>query len=480
MKRILPILCFVLACTFFPVHAQNLVANPGFETPASSQPTNWNITTPFNGASTQNWQLAEGLAPVINKSLSSLSGFSYTPGSGPSAQQSFTISGSNLTTGITVKIPAEYEISTNSGSNFVALTSPFTISRQSNGSISPLTLYVRLKAGLAINTYTGIISLISGSLMDSIALSGSVVPPLPIITTSTAKLSGFTYTEGSGPSAQQSFTVSGSNLASGIAVFPPESIFEISINSGAAFSPITSRFVITQSGGTVPATNLYVRIKAGVAAGNYSEIITLTTIGGLQTITLNGTVTVPEGVTLSTTSLSGFNYYIGAGPSYIQLFSISGTSLTSSVVITPPNDYEISDTENPFTATGMILLVPSDGNIASTPIYVRLKSGLPVSVYNENISVYTNDYPTKTVALSGNVLLSTEIDETPENEVNVYTSGARIVVVGTTQGETISLYSTTGMRLQTLRSKGEKVEISAQPGAIYLVKTTSKTFKVIL
>lgn len=602
MKRLLPILCFVLACSYFQIQAQNLVTNPGFETWASGKPSNWTITTTSNGTLAQdtahidgvksckmiasgnfhelfqyvnvtpgktykvsfsyfiyggdatdagiwcnfktaanganiplsladslllkgpggatkffdnvkgawqtytckvvapakstvfrlgirtykggtvswdNCQFTEDLTPVINKSASSLSGFSYTPGSGPSSQQSFAISGSNLTNGLTVKVPAEYEISTNSGTAFTPLTSPFTIS-QSGGLISPVTFYIRLKAGLTQNTYTGNITLTSGSLVENIALSGSVALPPAVITTSTANLSGFTYVEGSGPSAQQSFTLSGSNLTNGITVTPPASNYEISITSGAGFSAITSPFTITQSGGSVSSTTIYVRLKAGVVAGNYSDNIALSTTGTTKNIVLNGTVSAPAGITLSTNSLSGFSYYIGAGPSYTQLFSISGTSLTSSVVITPPADYEISDSENPFTATGMILLVPSNGNIASTPIYVRLKSGLSVKNYDENISISSTDYATKNLALHGNVLLTTENAEATANSVNVRTSGSDIIVLGTAKNELISLYSITGLRLQTIKSQGEKVEFSAQPGAVYLVKTTTKTLKVVL
>lgn len=604
MKRLLPILCFVLTCFNFSVHAQNLVANPSFETWASGKPSTWIITAPASGTLAQDtahidgvksckmvanlngnfhelyqyvnvtpgktykisfsyyiyggdatdagiwcnfktaangsniplsladslllkgpggltkffdnikgsWQtytckviaparstvfrlgirtykggtvswdycqFMEEVTPVINKSVSSLTGFAYYPGAGPSAQQSFAISGSNLTNGITITAPANYEISTNSGAAFVALVNPFTIS-QSGGLVSPITLYVRLKAGLTQSAYTGNINLTSGSLTQTIALSGIVAPPPAAITTSATALSGLTYVEGSGPSAQKSFTLSGSNLTSGIIVTPPASNFEISINSGAAFSALTSPFTISQSGGSVATITIYARLKAGITAGNYTDTITLSTTGATKTIALSGTVTAPAGISLSATSLTGFSYFIGTGPSSIQSFSISGTGVNSSVVITPPADFEISDSETPFTSTGLILLVPSNGNIASTTIYARLKSGLPVNVYTENISVSSTDYPIKTVTLHGNVLLTTGTPETSINNLSVYTSGTDIFVVGTAKDELISLYSITGVRLQTIRSQGEKVKMNAQSGAIYLVRTATRTFKVTL
>lgn len=602
MKRLLPILLFVLACFNFSTHAQNLVANPSFETWASGRPSSWIITTPTNGTVAQDtthndgtksckmfasgnyhemyqyvtvtpgktytlslsyyiyggdatdagiwcyfktaangtnlalsladslllkgpggssnffanikgsWQtytcnvvaparstvfrlairtykagtvswdkcsFTENLTPVINKSVSSLAGFAYTPGAGPSAQQSFTISGSNLSSSITVNAPANYEVSTNSGTSFVALANPFTIS-QSGGLVSPFTLYVRLKAGLAANTYTGNINLTSGSLAQTIALSGTVAAPPATITTSTTALSGFTYIQGSGPATEKTFTLSGSNLTSGIIVTPPASDFEISTSSGTSFSPLTSPFTISQSGGSVATTTIYVRLKAGLPAGSSADSITLSTTGATKTITLNGTVTEPAGISLSAVSLAGFSYYIGAGPSAIQSFTVSGTSLNSSVAITPPADFEISDTESPFAATGMILFVPSNGIIASTPIYVRLKSGLPVNVYNENISITSTGLTTQTVSLNGNVLLTTETPETSVSNLRLYTSGSDIIVLGTVKDEVVSLYSITGLRLQTIKSQGERIEIKAQPGGVYLVRTATKTFKVIL
>ncbi|MBV5342216.1 hypothetical protein JZU68_00880, partial [bacterium] len=59
---------------------------------------------------------------------------------------------------------------------------------------------------------------------------------LPILNVSPLTLSGFTYLEGFGPSAQQSFSVNGSALNTNITILPTDS-FEISTLSGASFSP---------------------------------------------------------------------------------------------------------------------------------------------------------------------------------------------------------------------------------------------------
>lgn len=53
-------------------------------------------------------------APIISLSNPFLTGFNYTQGSGPSAEQSFSISGRNLTGDILISAPTDYEISTTS------------------------------------------------------------------------------------------------------------------------------------------------------------------------------------------------------------------------------------------------------------------------------------------------------------------------------------------------------------------------------
>lgn len=115
------------------------------------------------------------VTPTINVNPSSLSGMVYVVGSGPSAEQTFDISGSNLTTDITLTAPTNYEISTTSGAGFtnsIALT-------QSGGNVVTTTIYVRLKAGLSVATYSGeIISCTStGATTQDVTCNGAVVNP---------------------------------------------------------------------------------------------------------------------------------------------------------------------------------------------------------------------------------------------------------------------------------------------------------------
>jgi len=125
--------------------------------------------------------LADVTDPTVYASPATLSSFSYVLGSGPSAQHSFTVSGTNLTNNIILTPPDEYEISTLSGSSFAAVSS-ITLT-QSGGIVNSTPIYVRLKAGLAVNTYNSKIIDVSslGATSKSVTCNGSVTPPTLVV-----------------------------------------------------------------------------------------------------------------------------------------------------------------------------------------------------------------------------------------------------------------------------------------------------------
>ena len=89
--------------------------------------------------------------PVLTVTPLALTGFTYMEGNGPSDEQSFTISGLNLTSNVVIDEAADYEISLTSGEDFTA-QSTLTLSHD-NGTIDGAVIYVRLKAGLAVGEY---------------------------------------------------------------------------------------------------------------------------------------------------------------------------------------------------------------------------------------------------------------------------------------------------------------------------------------
>ena len=91
-----------------------------------------------------------------------------------------------------------------------------------------------------------------------------------------SSLSAFTSNIGM-PSAEQSYTVSGSDLTDDIVITAPAD-FQISTTSGSGFG---STITLTQSGGTVPSITIYVRFLRATA-GTFSGNITHVSSGATQ------------------------------------------------------------------------------------------------------------------------------------------------------------------------------------------------------
>lgn len=112
----------------------------------------------------------------------------------------------------------------------------------------------------------------------------------PTISANPTSLSGFTYVQGNGPSATKTVSVSGSNLTANISLSLGESSnYEMCLTSDGSY---TNSLSLTPTEGTVSATNVYVRLKSGLTAGNKSGSITLTSSDASDaTVSLSGSVT---------------------------------------------------------------------------------------------------------------------------------------------------------------------------------------------
>ena len=213
----------------------------------------------------------------------STSSFDYFEGFGPSAEQSVTFSGENLTADISITAPANFEVSLISGSGFGSST---TITQ--TGGDASATVYMRLAAGLAANSYSGTITASSAGADDNSGTLEGIVSPADPQFSYTAFLDDFNYviTQG-GPSAEQTFTVEGLFLTTDVVATAPTN-YEISLATETGFG---SSVNITPSSGTVISTTIYVRLKDGLTAGKYSGDITLSSTGVTNsTIAVNGNV----------------------------------------------------------------------------------------------------------------------------------------------------------------------------------------------
>jgi hypothetical protein len=126
-----------------------------------------------------------------------LGAFSTEPGS-PSAAQTYTVSGSNLTNDISINAPADFEIS----SDGVNYGSSLTLT-QFDGVVEETTIHARLASHAGEGTFSGNIAHTSeGATTQNVAVSGSVLYTYTLIVGNdgngsvTLDPAGGTYTNG--------------------------------------------------------------------------------------------------------------------------------------------------------------------------------------------------------------------------------------------------------------------------------------------
>lgn len=130
-------------------------------------------------------------SPAINVAPSTLSGFSYAVGSGPSTPQQFAVSAADLSPAagnITITAPASYEISADGSSwTSTSFTLPYT-----GGTLSSTNVFVRLKAGLSTGTYNETVTLAGGGANSSVTVNGAVtaVPDIALSSPNPAVAAG--------------------------------------------------------------------------------------------------------------------------------------------------------------------------------------------------------------------------------------------------------------------------------------------------
>ncbi len=224
--------------------------------------------------------------PTLVVSPTSLSGFTYVAGSGPSAEQTYSLSGSTLTAGpITVTAPTGYEVSLTSGTGYAASVSvTYTVPTLGN-----TTIFVRLKSGLAVNaTYAGnVTNAGGGATTQNVAVSGSVTAPVPVITVNPTSLALGTVAVNT-PGTISSYTVSGSNLGStAISITAPANV-ELSLNGFVTSASTT--LSLTPTAGSVASTTVSVRIAATASAAPISGNIANTSGATTSNVAVSGSV----------------------------------------------------------------------------------------------------------------------------------------------------------------------------------------------
>jgi len=343
---------------------------------------------------------------TITATPTSLSPFTYVLGNGPSAQQSFTVSGSNLTTDITVTPPTNYEVSTTSGTGFVS--TPFTLA-QTSGSVASTTLYTRLKAGLSVNTFNeNIVFTSTGATAVNVALTGEVTTPIANLTITGTQNNGATCVNTSAVPITYTVTNTGAADATNVTIalsgtnssqFALSALSSTTIAANGGSATFTSTFTPTSTGNknaTLTITGLPsgstngTLAISGTGSAATSAIVTSSNASSISynSATLNGNITtlgtcpntVEKGFVYSTSSGAGNTYpniipitpLVGTGAFSYNLTSLSSgtTYYYRSYVKNANGIYTYSSTERSFTtqspATQLLFEnVPTTGTVNS-------------------------------------------------------------------------------------------------------------------
>ena len=255
----------------------------------------------------------------------------------------------------------------------------------------------------ASTAYTTPIAISSSTILKMAALKDgfigksatfNYVLPTPAVTTQAATALSYSTATGNG-----TITLDGSDSSTKTRGF----CWDISANP----DPTIASSVTTETGtftagtftgsitGLTPGTSYKVRAYVTNGSG--------TSYGATQTL-----VTLIPTITVSQTARSGFAYIYGAGPSAEQTFTVAGTNLSTDITVTPPNDYEISKTSATGFVSTALTFTQTSGTVATSTVYIRLKSGLPFGNYNtENIAIASSYIGTQNVACSGSVTTKT-------------------------------------------------------------------------
>jgi hypothetical protein len=232
-----------------------------------------------------------GLNGVIYADPEQLSGFNQFVGN-PSAEQSFEVSGSSLTSDITLSVsPGDYEISetsVTSGTGFVSAAT--IILAETAGDVAPTTIYVRLNGGTAVSPSNGTVTLTaSGASNVDVVLEGQILDETTVFAEPNS-LTGFSHFAGT-PSAEQTFEVSGGLLTDDIVLTAPANfeISETSETSGTGFVSAATITLAPDANNEVTATDIYVRLNGTTANPTQNGDIVVSSPGATsENIALEG------------------------------------------------------------------------------------------------------------------------------------------------------------------------------------------------
>ena len=306
-----------------------------------------------------------GNAPAPALSASTLTGFGNTCINTTTTPNSFTITGTNLTTAdVTVAALPGYSFSTTAGGTYTS-----TLNITQPGGAFNQTVFVKFSP-TAVQPYNGnIVVGGGGATAINVAVTGSGVNAAPAVTTGSA--SAITTS---------SATVAGSITDQGCTALTAYGI-EYSLTSGFA----------NGTGTQVPSTNLsgtsFTSALSGLNAGTtYYYKAYATNAGGTTYGAEQSFVTASFSPTLTSTTLNAFgNVCVNTTAGTINSFTINGTNLTNAnITVGPLAGFQFATVAGgPFSPT---LTLTQPGGTFTQQVFVQFNP-TAVQSYNGNIPV---------------------------------------------------------------------------------------------
>jgi hypothetical protein len=289
------------------------------------------------------------------------------------------------------------DVTTDSGfSSFVAGYNNLDVggaTSQAVTSLSPATTYYyRVRASNSVGT--------SSSSQTQVALTASL--SAPVIAVSPASITNFSYI-GSGPSAAQSVSVTASNLTGSPGSLAVSGATNYEVSTASSSNGFGTSASIVYSSATLDATNLWIRLKGGLAAGSYTSETVSVSGGGAASpavVTLGGTVTIPT-IGVTTTNLGTFTATNALG-SASKTLTVSGSGLVGPVGVLAPTNFQVGLDTNSFASS---LSIAANGALSNTAVLVRVSPSAPLGALPTNqITLSSTSASNRLVQVTGSVV----------------------------------------------------------------------------
>ncbi len=400
-------------------------------------------------------------APTITASTTSLPALTPTPEGLPSAAQSFTVSASNLTTGITINAPTGFEVSVTPGG-----TTGYAASQNlpaPGGTVTDAPVFVRL-SGQTAGSFSGNVTLAStGATTLNVGVTGrtltvvsfgplglyrqgfstyaAATPDLPTGWASIGLITGFPSTEntwgvGTSAGARGGAFVYGYQHTGTTGVL--QQVLSVRNDTGGLLDTLYVRYegrvariaetrspayTVTVNGVEQPALSYSTETGENqtittqltglaIPAGGVFQIVwtsdaNVGTSGSRRQIGIGAfalsTAPVADPQVGVTGSFTPFSTTQGS-PSAAQSVTVSGSNLFGPIVVTPPTGYQASLDNVTFASS--VSVADSGGNVSPTPVYVRIAASAPVGTPAGFVTVGSSGATSTELVVTGTVTAS--------------------------------------------------------------------------